>query len=265
MIIDCHTHIGFKEPLKASPQELLESMKKAGIDAACVYAGELNGCSTEKLLEEISSYPNLYPIGSLSPLSPTRPSFAIVDEWLASRKIHGLKFYPGYEFFYPYDECVRPYLEVLAKYGKPAIFHSGDTYSKVQSAKLKYAHPFHIDELASEMPELKIIIAHFGNPWFRDTAEVCLKNAHVYSDCSGFVYGIFLDRDKLMFREALETFMDYSLVHTFGRLKLLFGTDWPISDQSDYMKFTGELFSSSQQREAFFFQNTLEVFCLKDT
>lgn len=250
--------------MKASPHELLMSMQKAEIDAACVYAGELNGCSTEKLLEEISLYSNLYPIGSLSPLSSTRPSLDRVDEWLASKKIHGLKFYPGYEFFYPYDECVRPYLELLAKYGKPAIFHSGDTYSKMQSAKLKYAHPFHIDELASEMPDLKIIIAHLGNPWFRDTAEVCLKNANVYSDCSGFVYGIFLDRDKRMFQEALETFMDYSLVHTFGRFKLLFGTDWPISDQSDYMKFTGELFSSCQQREVFFSQNATNVFNLKN-
>ncbi|MBI4239792.1 amidohydrolase [Candidatus Uhrbacteria bacterium] len=264
MVIDCHTHIGFKEPLIASPGELLESMKKAGIDATCVFAGELNGCPTEKLLEELSHLPHLYPIGSVSPLSPSPPSLAVVEEWLASGKIYGLKFYPGYEFYYPYDSCVRPYLELLVKYNKPAIFHSGDTYSKAQGAKLKYAHPFEIDELASELPDLKIIIAHFGNPWFRDTAEVCLKNKNVYSDCSGFVYGSFQERDKRMFAEALETFMDYSLVHVFGRTKLLFGTDWPISDQSDYMKCVSELFSTSQEREDFFVGNALEVFDIKN-
>jgi len=265
MIIDAHTHIGFGDTIDSNPKELLDSMKKAGIDKSFVFAGELNHCPTEKLISELLPYKDvLYPIGSVSPLSPTRPSLTQVEEWLKSNTIYGLKFYPGYEFFYPYDECVRSYLELLVKYNRPAIFHAGDTYSKVHTSKLKYAHPLHIDELASELPDLKIIIAHFGNPWVLDTAEVCLKNKNVYTDCSGFVYGTFLERDKSMFSHFVQTFFDYSLVHTFDRMKILFGTDWPISDQTNYMAFVHELFKENKFKEEFFSKNALLVYGIEN-
>lgn len=264
IIIDAHTHIGKGHLINANPKDLLKSMKTAGIDRACVFAGELNNCSTEELLNSLSKYHDvLYPIGSVSPLSEKRPSLDQVEKWLLNNDIYGLKFYPGYEFFYPYDECARPYLELLAKYGRPAIFHSGDTYNKVAKTKLRYAHPLEIDELASELPDLKIIIAHFGNPWVIDTAEVCLKNKNVYADSSGIVYNTFLDEDKKLFKYFLETFMRYTLTHTsFGKRKLIFGTDWPISNQSDYVVFMNTLFEG-EAADDFFWKNAKEVFNLE--
>ncbi len=131
MIIDAHTHLGFNDIINAKANELIDSMKKANIDKAIVLAGELNAIPTERLLQEISPYKDkLFPLGSISPLSPTKPSLEKVEEWLSKKLIYGMKFYPGYEYFYPADAVLRPYLELLAKYGKPALFHSGDTYSK---------------------------------------------------------------------------------------------------------------------------------------
>ena len=225
MILDAHTHIGFNDVLKARPSQLIASMKKAKIRRACVFAGDLNGCSTERLLKEVRAYRGiLFPIGSISLFKKTS-SVRDVQRWLSKGDIHGLKFYTGYEYFYPFDRRLRPYLKLLSQYGKPAIFHSGDTYNVVGKAKLKYAHPLHIDELAVEMPQLKIVIAHMGYPWVADAAEVCYKNKNVYADTSGFVYGTFTKNDEALFKDILRTYTAIA-----GSLdKVLFGTDWPLS------------------------------------
>lgn len=253
MIIDSHTHLGFNDVISARAKELVLSMKKAGIDKSIVLAGEMNALSTEKLLEEISPYRDkLFALGSISPLSSTAPSLQKVEEWLSKKLIYGLKFYPGYEYFYPADASLRPYLELLAKYNKPALFHSGDTYNKMGAAKLKYAQAIHIDDLATELPKLKIIIAHLGYPWVIDAAEVCYKNKNVYVDCSGFVYGKFGTKDKANLKRNLKV---------FGQIappdRILFGSDWPIGDQSSYVKTVREINGKSVR---LFSKNAEELF-----
>lgn len=253
MIIDAHAHLGFNDIINAGAKDLVSSIKKAGIDKAIVLAGEMNALSTEKLLEEVSPYKDkLFPVGSISPLSPSVPSLKKVEEWLSKKFIYGLKFYPGYEYFYPADAILRPYLELLAKYGKPAIFHSGDTYSKVGGAKLKYAQSIHIDDLATELPELKIVIAHLGYPWVIDAAEVCYKNKNVYVDCSGFVYGKFGAKDKANLKRNMKV---------FGQIappdRILFGSDWPIGDHTSYVRTIKEIAGKS---EPLFSKNAEKLF-----
>jgi hypothetical protein len=260
MIIDAHTHIGFGGiiDMHASAEELLVSMKKAKIDKALVFAGELNDCSTERLLDAVASYPKqLYTIGSVSPLSPKKPTLKQVENWLAKKQIYGLKFYPGYEHFYPADASVRPYLDLLSKYNRPAIFHSGDTYNKSGSAKLKYAQAIHIDDLATELPELKIVIAHFGYPWEVDAAEVCYKNKNVYVDCSGFVYDKFTAKQEKHFREVIKKF---ELISN-DRNCILFGTDWPIGNQSSYLRTMQSIMGKNFAK--FYSENAIKLFGLE--
>lgn len=112
-----------------------------------------------------------------------------------SGEIVAVKFYTGYDHYMPNGEQVRYALNGLNKAKCPAIFHMGDCLSSVHRAKLKYAHPLHIDDIAVDYPNVNFIIAHMGYPWVRDTAEVCYKNKNVFTDISGFVYGQFTKDD----------------------------------------------------------------------
>lgn len=254
MIIDSHTHIGFGNAIDARPRSLVASMDKAGIDMSLVFAGRINQCSTEALLEAIEPFKDrLLPVGAISPLA-TRPSLKKVEGWLKKGTIRGLKFYPGYEYFYPYEKVVRPYLKLLSEYGRPAIFHSGDTFSKVHEAKLKYAHPLHIDDLATELPDLRVIIAHVGYPWVIDSGEVVYKNKNVYVDCSGFVYGEFTAESRAHFKDIIADHV--RIAGTSDRI--LFGTDWPISDQTSYVKTARQVFGA--KAEAVFSGNAKRLF-----
>ena len=244
MLLDCHTHIG-KKTIIASAADLVKSMDDSNIDKSLVFAGKINDQATQILLNDISPFKNrLYGIGSVSPLTAFEHEsknhvLGYLEECFATQKIYGLKFYPGYEWFYPSDASVRDFLNLCIKYNKPAIFHSGDCFNGVSGAKLKYAHPLNFDDLAVEMPELKIIIAHMGYPWIRDAAEVCYKNKNVYADTSGFVYGKFTENDLVNYKNVINEFITVS----GGTGKLIFGTDWPISSQESYVKSLTDVLS----------------------
>jgi uncharacterized protein len=248
VIIDCHVHLGKNSHITATAENLILSMEKAKIDKSLVFAGRLNSITNEEMLESIAPYPGkLYGVAAYHRFDEQGLLCAKKDvEKLVSlyeeKKIVAVKFYTGYEHFYPAD--VNWELSMLEEVGCPAIFHSGDCLNSVKHAKLKYSHPLHIDDVANEHPKMNIVIAHMGFPWHRDTAEVCYKNENVYSDISGFVYGDFKEEDHRKFNKVLEEFMDIG-----GRDKLLFGTDWPISNQASYKYYeTAFHFTPTTQR-----------------
>ncbi len=259
MIIDMHTHLG-KTALKGTADELIASMDATGIDMALVYSGTINGCTNLNLIRQLSQYPDrLRAVASVSPLRADRPTVGVINYWLVHKAIWGLKFYPGYEHFYPAHRILRPYLEKIQEFGKPAIFHSGDLYDQVGGSLLKYAMPIHIDELAVEMPNLKIVIAHLGYPWVIDAAEVCYKNRNVYADLSGMAYGKFTEHDKENFRHCLREFRRICPDPS----KLLFGTDWPITDPGDCVELVIDNIGADMR--AVMYQNAQRVFGLEDS
>jgi len=247
MIIDCHTHLGRNEHIKASVKQLLDSMDKAGIDKSLVFASELADYPTYEMLKEIEPHRDrLFGVASWNfrytqALSGNYGTWAlgnhqrdILSKLYKAGHIVAVKFYTGYDHYMPGSDQVRYALDEFNRVGCPVIFHSGDCLNSAKCAKLKYAHPLHIDEIAVDYPNINIVIAHMGFPWHRDAAQVCYKNANVYADISGFVYGDFSGVALHKFSEVLQEFLDIAPPE-----KLLFGTDFPISNQKSYLNAAG--------------------------
>lgn len=268
MIIDCHTHLGRNDHINANVKQLLKSMDKAKIDKAMVFAGELNDCPNEWMIEQIKPHRDrLYGV-----MAYEHPYFRYVDflKMAQDNNIKAVKFYTGYDHYYPidlYQDIGEPRtpsslyhnpIQICSDLGIPAIFHMGDCLNSVKCAKLKYAQPTLIDEPAVDYDDVNFIIAHMAYPYVREAAEVCYKNKNVYSDMSGFVYGSFEGDDIRKFTNSVHTFLDIA-----DNDKLLFGSDWPISDQSSYMKTVQELFETSQCPAAeHLSQNVMKAFRL---
>lgn len=234
MLIDAHTHIGFGGAIKASVDDLLASMHLNQIDKALVFSGRLNDCLSDRLIETIKPHKGkLYGVGYAGPGDGhIANQLEFIEENFKNGNLVALKFYPGYEYFYPADICIRPALELCVQYNKPAIFHSGSCFvHEGICAKVKYAHPLAIDDLAAEMPKLKIIMAHMGNPFIIEGAEVCYSKKNVYADCSGYVTGSFTTDQIDRFCDHVRYFLSY----VENPEKLLFGTDWPICNQKSYL------------------------------
>jgi len=276
MIIDCHTHIGRSGNIMAATDQLLYSMDQSGIDKAFVFAGALGACPTDYMLAQIAPHKDrLYGVAGVHPpdlvygdgagyLIKSYNRRAIIDaevkvlqELYTSGQIVAAKFYLGYDHYYPNQ--IPQYLKGLEKVGCPAIFHCGDCLNSVKKAKLKYAQPLGVDDVAVDYPGMNFIIAHIGNPFCTDTAAVCYKNENVYTDISGFVYGNFSDRDRKSFKKVIDSFLDI----TGSGDKLLFGTDWPISNQQSYLDCLRNDIGSGLTPE-YLTSNTIRAFKLND-
>jgi predicted TIM-barrel fold metal-dependent hydrolase len=186
--------------------------------------------------------PGLHAIGVADPRCGDPEHLDRVERQLQAGRIKGLKAYLGYLHHGPASPGYAPYYRLAARHQIPIIFHSGDTYAA--SAKLKYAHPLSIDEVAVDHPETHFAIAHCGCPWFLDAAEVICKNANVWADLSGIFVG---DEDAfaaLAARGRLQRTVERlreALEYADRPDRFLYGTDWPLAPMAAYRAFLAPL------------------------
>jgi len=270
MIIDAHTHIG---KLKNSPYEkqsyeenldsLLKEMKKSGVDHSLILANynEADDVSpsTEAVLRVAKNLKNISVVGSVDVLNYKKEDLKKLEASLIRKEIVGIKLYLGYQHFYANDAIARPILELCDRLGVPVIFHTGDTLIYKSFAKVKYAQPLPVDDVAVDFPNLKIIIAHMGNPWLMDCAEILYRNKNVYADVSGlFVHGGLDGKYAKMMLGKIKELAIFS-----DPKKLLFGTDWPLAGQKEYIGFVKKLGISKKDLEFVMWKNASELFGIK--
>jgi hypothetical protein len=236
---------------------LTKTMAESGINYALVlssYKVNENRPSTTRVVEAIKGRDNLGVVSGISYLNFNFKDIIIISDYLERGLIKGLKFYPGYEPFYPNDSRLKVWYDMAIAYDVPVMFHSGDTYAP--NGKVKYSHPIHIDDLAVDFPELKIVICHVGNPWIKDCMEVVYKNKNVYADISGLVLGDFSDKFERYMKKEIEEMITYAGDPNY----LLFGTDWPISSMKSYLKFMDQLDLLPEKKERILWENAAKLF-----
>jgi predicted TIM-barrel fold metal-dependent hydrolase len=160
----------------------------------------------------------LIPFGSVDPRRPDA-----VDEvrrLISEQKVHGFKFHPNIQAFFPNDETFYPLYAAIEDAGLPALFHTG--HSGIGSGlpggggiRLKYSNPMFVDDVAVDFPELKIVLAHPSFPWQDEAISVALHKAQVYIDLSGW--------SPKYFPPQLVRYANTQL-----RDRVLFGSDFPL-------------------------------------
>jgi len=136
-----------------------------------------------------------------------------LSDFLKAGLVKGLKLYPGYEPFYPHDSRCRVPYDLALEFDVPVMVHTGGTYTP--KGKVRYAHPLHLDDVAVNFPDLKLVICHVGNPWIRDCMEVVYKNKHVHADISGLVRGDFTERFETFMVGQLKEVIIYAATQTW--------------------------------------------------
>ena len=262
MIIDVHTHINnYHEEKVTSLEECLgrltDAMAANKVDYALVlssYKVTKDRPSTRQVVEAIRGMDNLGVVAGISYLNYNHRDIREIGEYLEQGLVKGLKFYPGYEPFYPNDSRLKVWHEMAIEYDVPVMFHSGDTYAP--TGRVKYSHPLHIDDLAVDFPDLKIVICHVGNPWIKDCMEMVYKNNNVYADISGLVLGDFSEKFERYLKNEIEEMITYAGNPQY----LLYGTDWPISNMDSYLKFMAQLEIADDRKELILWKNAAELF-----
>ncbi|MFZ5353840.1 MAG: amidohydrolase family protein [Bacillota bacterium] len=180
-----------------------------------------------------------------------------IEDVLMDEKTVGIKIYAGYYPYHVHDKIYHPIYELAIKYGLPVVIHSGDTYS--DRGLLKYSHPLNVDELAVMYRKIDFVIAHFGDPWIMDTAEIIRKNYNVYADLSGLIVGDSVNVKRFSDEKPFMDHVQRGLVYADRYDKVLFGSDWPLVQIKPFIEFIKKLIPE-KHHENVFYNNALRVF-----
>lgn len=265
MIIDCHTHLNRYS--RADPPTLAERYAKLksemdahGVHAALVltsYDVTPERPPTREVLEMVKGDARIGVVAGVRYHDWGPAQLAELREMLEMRLLRALKLYPGYEPLELASPVMRPLYELAGEFGVPVMIHTGDTFEP--RAKVRYAHPLHVDDVAVDFREVRFVICHMGNPWTADAMEVMYKNENVFGDISGLTVGEFKPRYE---RLALEKINEI-LAYVNQPDKLMFGTDWPISDIGSYLAFARKLEATEEEMEGLLWRNAAAVFGLE--
>lgn len=265
MVIDSHSHI---DPVTSNnaltTTDLLRSMNKAEIDISLVIANDIpsqawQGISAADIVAQAASSEHIKVIGCISITKDISSQLGLLQQQVTSKEVVAIKLYPGYEDFLPTEDRMQLVYEFCLKQRIPVVFHTGYLIEDA-AGKQEQTHPHSVSEMAAHYPELPVIMAHCGNPWIKEAAYAVAKHPNLYVDLSGY----FTEYKPISLEEKndfVQDMTDFASIAS-GFKKCLFGTDWPLYDQTEYLAAAQALPMSKAEKELVLWQNARHLFRL---
>ena len=264
MLIDCHVHVNnYDEDRERTTaevaQELFEAMERSGVGHAVVltsYKVTPHRPHVDDVIALLGADPRISIVEGLRWRSDgERTDLFRLEKRIRAREVTGIKLYPGYDGYAINDPSLEAVFRIAAKHNVPVMVHTGDTYSK--AAKVRYAHPLLLDDVAVDYPDVRFVMCHLGNPWFVDAAEVLYKNDNVFGDISGLTLKEFSTTFEKFTLEQVREMMQYM---GDSGTQLLYGSDWPLVSMQSYVRFFRDLDLTNEQRERMAWRNAADLF-----
>ncbi|GMW05745.1 MAG: hypothetical protein AMXMBFR8_05420 [Nevskiales bacterium] len=207
-------------------EHYLEKMDRAGIERSlliAVRAGDINVRGSfeipyERVHEICVRYRGRF--AGLAGIDPFRGMQGLRDLERAVRELgfvgahlypHWCELAPDHAKYYPYyAKCCELDIPIMMQVGQNLV------YSR-QRRLPSVGRPICLDRVAIDFPELRVIGIHLGVPWTDEMIAMCWKHENV-----------FMAGDAYAPKHWPPAFVRYA--DTYGREKVLFGTDWPVID-----------------------------------
>ena len=238
MIIDVHTHLSTREQwgkvfveafdrgytgytgidLEVTPEIHWEAV--AAVSRTIVFGINSIALGMHTPNDAIAAYAKAHPekiIGFMS-VDPNNPgALEEIDRCVNDLGLKGIKMSPVYQHYDPNGAKARRVHRRAEELGLPILTHAA--YHVIANTPMEWANPLLYDPVAREFPNLKIILAHIGLPWYTDAMVMIRKHPNVFADVSGGV--------------PLRPWWGYQALafcHENRVMdKLLFGSDFPIA------------------------------------
>lgn len=196
------------------PRRFLQLMDENGIDDAVILAEYAPiTCGTMRN-EDVTSWcrtsDRLIPFASINPYLHQFPD-QLLERLVKEEGFRGLKIYPPYQWLSPNDAMLYPLYHKAQELRIPIIFHTGS--SVFAGARMKFGDPLLLDDVAVDFPDLTIVMAHGGRPFWYDRAQFLARlHRNVYLDVTG-----------LPPQNLVKYFPEIDRIPE----KITFGSDWP--------------------------------------
>jgi predicted TIM-barrel fold metal-dependent hydrolase len=239
-------------------ERYLQRMDRAGIERSlliAVRAGDLNVRGSfeipyERVHEVCREHPARF--AGLAGIDPFRGMQGLRDLERAVKEYgfvgahlypHWCELPPDHAKYYPYyAKCCELDIPIMMQVGHNLV------YSR-QRRLPSVGRPITLDRVAIDFPELRLIGIHIGIPWTDEMISMCWKHEHVY-----------MAGDAYAPKHWPPQFVHYA--NTYGREKVLFGTDWPVIDPERAISEINALGMREDSLRLMLRDNALRVFRL---
>lgn len=236
--------------------EFVAMMDEAGLGKALIPAIKMMSYQKKTMVwdideEEVAAVVSRYPdrfvgIAGFNPLTKLEGVRRV------ERAVRELGFKGVYLHTYGYGIPLnhRQYYPLYAKcaeLGVPVAMQVGHSAEHMPS---ELARPIHLDDVALDFPELKIVGAHTGWPWTEEMIALAWKHENVY-------LGIDAHNPR---------YLEPTLVHfikTRGQNKVLYGTNYPAVTHKDSIEYIrNEMGLKEKVADKLLFANAARVYGL---
>src|SRR5262249_20865684 len=111
-----------------------------------------------------------------------------------------------------------------------------------------------VDDAAVDHPRVRFVLAHLGNPWLIEAAEVVYKNVNVWADLSGLLVG---DAAAFSAESRQELLLDVAAAvrrafrYAERPNRFLYGSDWPLAPMPAYRDFVRSTIPEAHHQQIF--------------
>ena len=207
-----------------SLESMLQDMDEAGIGIALLVAAKtgrvgLPGCyhmPPEVVANAVKQYPNrfrgLIGIDPYQGMAGVRVlEHAVKELGFVGAHLypHWFELAPNHAKYYPfYAKCIELDIPVQMQVGQSLIYSKDNRCRSV-------GRPIYLDDVACDLPELKLIGSHVGIPWHEEMIAMSWKHENVY-----------ISTDAHSPKYWPDSVVKY--INSYGQDKVLFGTDFPV-------------------------------------
>lgn len=237
-------------------EDYIKMMDQAGIERSILCAvrcGDLRikgstELKYERVLEVCRQYPNRF--SGAAGVDPTRGMQGLRDLERAV-KDYGFvaaHWYPHWFAMPPDAPQIYPYYAKCCELDIPIMMQVGQNLIYQKDRRLPtVAKPILLDQVAIDFPELRVIGIHLGTPWIDEMISMCWKHENIYT--AGDAYAP---------KHWPKPYVHYA--NSYGKHKVLFGTDWPVIDPERAVREIDELGFRPDARQMLMRDNALRIF-----
>jgi predicted TIM-barrel fold metal-dependent hydrolase len=153
---------------------------------------------------------------------------------------------PDHAKYYPYyAKCCELDIPIMMQVGHNLIYQRDRRLPSV-------GRPICLDQVAIDFPELRLLGIHIGIPWTDEMISMAWKHEN-----------IFIGVDAYAPKHWPQQLVHY--LNTYGRHKVLFGTDWPVIDPERAVAEIDSLDLRPESKAMLMRDNALRVFRLPES
>ena len=239
-----------------SIEDYLRKMDHAGIERSlliAVRAGDLAIRGSyeipyARVAEVCARYPDRF--SGLAGIDPHRGIQGLRD---LDHAVHDLGFvgahlYPHWFSMAPDAALYYPYYARCCELDVPIMMQVGQNLIYSRDRRLpSVGRPITLDRVAIDFPDLRLLGIHIGVPWTDEMIAMAWKHDNV-----------FIGVDAYAPKHWPPQLVHY--LNTYGREKVLFGTDWPVIDPERAMREIEVLDLRPEARKLLLRDNALRIF-----